>query len=271
MTDGNRFSQIYLERGTPVNDSIRMRNRISAIYDDLLKNDAGKIITLIHQTTGAKVPYLVMSYDLARFFEHCEIRDLLDSITIIRNYFIESRQFEKANRWHHFISKVFIEENVGYRLDKTGVVHFYIDEEFEHNRYTIIAGLSSQPAVKETFLKAYFFLDQDEPDTSSAIRSIFESLEILYKHIVEAGGKDRLNSMGVKNKLKPLLQQSLINNPIAFKAVDHLMDSLCNWIEAGHIYRHGQKIEEPSPPPLDYTVLFLSQGTSFLRYLLPFA
>jgi hypothetical protein len=77
--------------------------------------------------------------------------------------------------------------------------------------------------------------------------------------------------MGVKNKLKPLLHQSLINNPVAFKAVDHFMDSLGNWIEAGHLYRLGQKIEEPSPSPLDYTVLFLSQGASFLRYLLPFA
>ena len=272
MIEGKRFSQVYIDKGTSVSDSVRMRNRISAVYWDLLHSDSSDIVELIHRETGAKVPFLGNAFILTQFFEKCEIRDLLDSITIIFQYFFVSRgNPTKAKQWHQFVSRVFKEENVGYRLDEKGGVHFYIDEEFERNRSTLITVLTSQPAVKEAVERAYSFLDQDPPDTASAVRSIFEALEILYKHIVKAEGKDRLNSTGVQKKLKPILQQSLVNNQVASKAVDHLMDGLCDWIDAGHMYRHGQKLEEPSPPPLDYAVLFISQGSSYLRYLLPLA
>lgn len=269
MNEGMRFSQLYLDKGNPVNDSRRMRNRISAMYYDLLSNDSYKIVQLIHIETGAKVPVGVESYNLTYFFENCEIRDLLDSITLISKYLLRTNQQNKAVQWMQFISRIFKEENVGYQLDNKGGVHFFIDEEFERNRSAIIAGLSSQPAVKDAVEKSYSFLDQDIPDTASSIRSIFEALEILYKHIVKAEGKDRLNSTGVLNKLKPLLQQELVQNQITSKANDHMLDSLCDWIEAGHMYRHGQKLQEPSPPPLNYAVLFISQGASYIRYLLP--
>jgi len=271
MIEGKRFSQVYIDKGTSVSDSVRMRNRISAVYWNLLHSDRDDIVEIIHRETGTKVPFWGSSSDLTHFIENCEIRDLLDSITLIFQYFLVSKQPTKAEQWHGFVSRVFKEENVGYRLDEKGGVHFYIDEEFERNRSTVITVLTSQPAVKEAVERAYSFLDQDPPDTASAVRSIFEALEILYKHIVKAEGKDRLNSMGVQKKLRPILQQSLVNNQVASKAVDHLMDGLCDWIDAGHMYRHGQKLEEPSPPPLDYAVLFISQGSSYLRYLLPLA
>lgn len=275
MIEGKRFSQVYIDKGTPSSDSVRMRKRISSGYSNQFATDSNtrEIVKLIHQETGAEVPFIFSSFSLLKFFEECEIRDLLDSITIIFQYLHVAGWVEKGKKWHEFISRVFKEENVGYRLDGNGGVHFYIDEEFERNKSTLIACLTSQPAVKESVERAYSFLDQDPQDTASAIRSIFEAVEILYKHVVNAEGKDRLNSMGVKSKLKPILfqQQPLANNQIALKAVDHLMDGLCAWIEAGHMYRHGQKLQEPSPPPLDFAVVFLSQGSSYLRYLLPLA
>lgn len=176
-----------------------------------------------------------------------------------------------GENWHRFVMRVFKEENMGYRLDEKGGVHFFIDHEFEHNKSTLLAGLTSQPAVKGSFEKAYSFLDQDPPDTDSAIRSMFESLEILYKHIIKSEGKDRLNSIGVQNKLKPILQQAFSENPVASRACDHMMDSLCDWIDAGHMYRHGQKVDKLSPAPIELTVLFITQGAGFIRFLLPLA
>ena len=271
MIEGKRFSQVYLDKGVPVNDSIRMRNRLSAAFEEMLHDYQSQIVKVIHKETGVKVPFRYSSYMFDEFIEKCDIRDLLDSITLIFQYLMNSARFSSAEQWHQFVTRVFKEENVGYGLDKKGGVHFFIDEEHERNKLSLIAGLGKQPAVKEAFEKAHSFLDQDPSDTSSAVRSAFEALEILYKHIVNAEGKDRLNATGVQSRLKPRLLQSLANNKIASQAADHLLDGLCDWIDAGHIYRHGQKVQEPLPPPLDLAVIFISQCASYIRYFLPLA
>ena len=271
MIEGKRFSQVYLDKGNPVNDSKRMRNRLSAFYSVNVHDYTLNIVQIIHRDTGAKVPSGYESYIFTDFIEKCDIRDLLDSITLIFQYLLGSGRIRMAEQWHQFVTRVFKEENVGYRLDEKGGVHFFIDQEFEHNKSALLAGLSSQPAVQGSFEKAYSFLDQDPPDTSSAIKSMFESLEILYKHILKTEGKDRLNSNGVQKKLKPILQQVLSENPVASQACDHIMDSLCDWIDAGHMYRHGQNVERNSPPPIEFAVLFITQGTGFIRFLLPLA
>ena len=272
MTEGKRFSQVYLEQGVPVNDSRRMRNRISSISRELLHSDQSELINRIQEETGAKVPFVGISYSLAKFFEECEIRDLLDSITIIFQYYHSGIvNKHKAPHWHQFVSRVFREENLGYRLDDLGGVHFYHDEEFERNRVATIARLSDQPAVREAFTKAYAFLDQDKPDPSSAIRAVFESIEILYKHIINAEGKERLNSHGVQKHLKSIFQKTLGKKKVEITATEHMLDGLCDWIDAGHMYRHGQKIEELEEPSIEYAVLFISQGASYLRFLLQHA
>ena len=270
MIEGQRFSQIYLERGAHVKDSQRMRNRVSAIYWELLEKDSFNIIQRIETETGAKVSAVGMGQSLDDFFEECEIRDFLDSITIIHKYFKEKHS-SKARLWHAFIFRVFKEENIGYQLDDEGGVHFFVDEEFEGNRVSVIAGLDSQPAVKEAFSKAYSFLDSDPQDTSSAVKSVFEAAEILYKHTVDAEGKERLNGHGINKKLKPLFQENLKDNPTEVTAMDHLLDGFCDWVDAGHMYRHGQKVDEPAPPSLEFAVHFVSQGASYIRAMLNFS
>ena len=268
MIGGQKFSQVYIEKGVALPDSARMRNRLSAVSFDYTGNHSFKLAKLIMRETGAKMPYFAQSYSFAKFFETCELRDLLDSITLIFKWHGGS---PIAKKWKLFVERVFKEENVGYRLDDKCGVHYFVDEEFEHSRAITVANLSSQPAVLEAFEKAHSFLDQDPPDTASAIRAMFEALEILYKHIVDAEGKERLNGFGVNKNLKPLLQKAFTENLTAATAVDHMMDGLCDWIDAGHMYRHGQKVKESSPPPLSYAVMFISQGAGFLRFLLPLA
>lgn len=69
-------------------------------------------------------------------------------------------------------------------------------------------------------------------------------------------------------RLKPLFQETHESNPVEITATDHLLDGFCDWLDAGHMYRHGQNVEEPAPPSLDFAVLFVSQGASYLRTLL---
>jgi len=267
MTEGQRFSQVYLEKGAPVKDSQRMRNRVSAKSYELLNKDDFKLISLIESETGAKVPWVGSHHSLKSFFEKSDIRDFLDSITIIHQFY-RANNNRNAMQWRAFISRVFKEENIGYQLDAQGGVHFFIDEEFEKNRASVIAGLDTQPAVKEAFEKAHAFLDSDPQDTSSAVKSVFEAAEILYKHTVDAEGKERLNGFGINKLLKPLFQDHLKANPTEVIAMDHLLDGFCDWVEAGHMYRHGQKVDEPAPPSLDFAIQFVSQGAGYIRALL---
>jgi hypothetical protein len=120
-------------------------------------------------------------------------------------------------------------------------------------------------AAYEASLK---FLDQSPPDTLNSVRNHFEALEIAYKHLVNAEPKSKLNSFGVQKELKPLFQRQYDGNEVAIKAMEHILDGFCDWIDAAHMYRHGQKIEQPQPPPLDFTVAFISQGSSYIRLLL---
>lgn len=271
MQEGSRFSFLYLERGKPANDSDRFRTRLAVYFKESLNEYRNNIAPILGIELGVEVPYRTGYYDIPAFFKKAQIRDVLDSITVIFQYFIYKTEKTRGQSWLNFVARVMREENIGYRIDSKGGVHFFIDEEFERSRAAVIAGLSSvnHLAVLDAFEKSYGFLDQDVPDTANAITSIFEAVEILYKHIVQAGDKDRLNGYGVQSRLKPLLQKCYSDDTVVTTACNHILDGLCDWIEAGHMYRHGQRIEEPSSPPLDFAVLYLSQGASYIRFLLP--
>jgi hypothetical protein len=46
-----------------------------------------------------------------------------------------------------------------------------------------------------------------------------------------------------------------------------LVQSLKEWIEACHMYRHAQRDEEPVQPSLDFAIALISSGASYLRWL----
>jgi hypothetical protein len=84
MEEGKRFSLVYLERAAPVRDSERFRNRLAAYYwDHLHEHFQSDIQRRIEEETGATVPYTGFGYNVAAFFKNKELRDVLDSITLI--------------------------------------------------------------------------------------------------------------------------------------------------------------------------------------------
>ena len=38
-------------------------------------------------------------------------------------------------------------------------------------------------------------------------------------------------------------------------------------LDSIHNFRHGQDVQEPKDPPIEFTVYILSSGASFLRWL----
>ena len=266
IPEGLRFSHVYLKRDQNLKDSIRFRKRIGGYFSENLNDHIGKISSIIQQEIGIDVPF-TSYYNIPKLFEEAKLPDVLDSITLIHRFLYNTSSY-LAKYWHAFVQRAMQEENLGYRLDEKGGVHYHVDREFEVNRALTIKCLGDKKfaAVVETFEDSYKKLDSSPPDTKGAIRSIFESVEILYKLTIDAQGKDRLSSKGIQSNIKPLLSKLYTDDTVIICS-EHIMDSLCDWIDAGHMYRHGQKVEELVPPPIDVAVNIISMGATYIRWL----
>src|SRR4030095_1592380 len=106
-----------------------------------------------------------------------------------------------SDKWKQFVARVLIEENLGYRLDPKCGVHYFVDEEFERNRVSTLGGLDDPKytGVRDAYEAAYRHMDSDPPDSKAAVRSMFESLEILVRQMVPT---KNLNRWIVENTLK---------------------------------------------------------------------
>lgn len=144
-----------------------------------------------------------------------------------------------------------------------------MDEEFEKSRVATLSCLSDAryKAVSAAFEQSYHSLDSEPPSTKEAVRSNFEALEILYKLIIDAKEKERLNSAGVNSNLKRIVAEMYAKDNTAKTAGEHLLDGFCDWINALHMYRHGQKVKEPIDPPMELAINLISSGAGYLRIL----
>lgn len=267
MDEGNKFSLIYIQRTEPVRDSQRFRNRLSAYYCEYLDDYEDKIVNIIEKETGAEIPSSIGHYNMSSFFKKNEFRDVLDSITLIFRLLSNSGYTHIAKPWKQFVARVMKEENLGYQLDARCGVHYLVDEEFEKNRYATLSVLDNPDynGVRAAYEDAYGYMDNDPIDTKATVRSIFESIEILIKQMVET---KNLNKWIVKTKLKERCLEFYKNDDTAIKAVSEMLDGFACWVDGLHNYRHGQVNDEPVAPTEDIAIYVLSSGSAFLRWLI---
>jgi hypothetical protein len=251
-------------------DSARFRNRLAAYYSESLhEHYQSDIVRAIKLEIGAEVPFIVVSHSVSDFLKQSELRDLLDSITVIYKV-VKTKYGENgviaAEEWKSFIGKAISEENLGYRLDKECGVHFFVDEEFERNRFSALAVLEDPQynGSRAAFDSAYKYLDANPIDTKGAVRSMFESIEILVKQMVET---KHLNKWVVENTLKTKCLTIFESDPIAGKVASKMFDGFAQWVDSVHNYRHGQVGDEPVSPPETIAIYIISSGTAFLRWL----
>ena len=88
-------------------------------------------------------------------------------------------------------------------------------------------------------------MDNHPPDTKASVRSMFETLEILVKQMVDT---NNLNKWIVENTLKDKCLKLYENDDTAKKTVSKLFDGFAQWVDGLHNYRHGQASDEPVAP-----------------------
>lgn len=174
----------------------------------------------------------------------------------------------QAEGWRQFVERLMREENVAYRIDEAGGIHPAVDVEFEHSKESLLRGLSDPryAAVRAALEEAHRALGIEHRNTKSAVRAMFEALEILTKLMVPSA--TRLDDATVKRDLTGIVRAAYSADQVASSSAGVMMEGLAKWVNSLHIYRHGQGTEEPIAPPLGFAIHVVSSGSAWLRLLL---
>ena len=262
----SRYSQLYIERGKPQSDSLRFRRRLAAYGADRFVPgyDFHNERQLLRSKLGVSVGYNGR-ISLEEFFLKSEMRDVLDAVTVLCQ---NVRGWDAP--WLQHVGAVLSEEHMAYRIDQDGVVHPFVDAEFQSNQAAAVIALASPRfgEARDDFGAAFRHLRNG--DGKSAIRSMFPAIEVAAK-VLFPGALSRLMPNDLDRLLKPKIQSRYTGNEPAIDAAVQLLGGFKQWIIASQPYRHGQEVQEPVEPPQDFLVAHLSTGAAYLRWMIELA
>jgi len=199
---GQRFSHVYLDRGELVGDSDRMRVRMQSLFMRLQS---------LTQTSIVEDDLGVEFHSWRTFFRQAKMRDILDFVTVVYHRLTRLQYVGdlKSREWLAGVAQIFAEENIHYRVDQSGGVNFYFDDEFARAGAAAIAILSKPRYANslDAFNKSLASLREAPPDGKGAIRATFTAIEGLFCLMFPA--VNRLSS-GEAQRLKPLIERSYI-------------------------------------------------------------
>lgn len=261
---GELFSRVYNQRGQPTQDSAVARRRIASFIDND-SNYESDLATLISIELGEKVPYNGY-YQWERFFTNASVQVFLDVITLAYRVGYYSTSRNGATKYIEFASRVFREENIGYSVDNAGGVRFFIDNEFEKNRFSTLSGLDGKlfETARKAFEDAHAALSQAPPDTLSAVRRSFDAVENAFK--IAFPQESRLGSAEINKRLKPKMAD--LFDERAANSAKLFLEGMGDWVNSCHQYRHEHGQSQHSPPPLILAIALVSTGSTYLRFLI---
>ncbi|APO56361.1 hypothetical protein LUI11_26390 [Bradyrhizobium diazoefficiens] len=259
----SRYSQLYIDQAVPLPDSARARHRLGKLMENSVSHTPN-LSNYIERELGIEVGAL-HSFDWPNFTTKCAMRDLLDTVTLTFRHLTGSG---RDVRWLSETRRIFSEERLAYEIDDKAVVHPAVDREFQRNRQATVAGLQAPRYANSlaAFERISDELASDPPNGKDAWRAAFGAVEGLFRLMFCSA--PQLNAGAVETHLAPLVQKLYGTDAVALRAANKQVASFKDWVDASHNYRHEQSSEEPVQPPIDLAVLAISNGTSFLRWLI---
>ncbi|PDT81816.1 hypothetical protein CO676_19795 [Sinorhizobium sp. BJ1] len=95
---------------------------------------------------ASRIGQSLYDYQWVKIVGGMELRDVLDMITVVHDGIIRNADHEQKAARQSFIAayrRIFTEEQVRYRTDNRGGVHFAVDQEFENLRVSTISALGA--------------------------------------------------------------------------------------------------------------------------------
>lgn len=166
------------------------------------------------------------------------------------------------------VRAIFDETQVGYQLEEQGGVHPKFDEEFERQRTFSIRKLAGAE-----FTTARGFVSDAETallsnpmDGKADIRTVFGAVENVSEQTFDAR---RLHNGSIQRYLKPAVECLYSDGGTAILCRSSLkqVSAMTDWAEGAHFYRHVPGTPEPSQPSEELTLLVVSNGFAYLRWL----
>lgn len=280
---GQRFSFTYLPQGDPTNDSKTMRYRLAKLLDKdkyqprrrqqgyaqrtaTYVPDRAKMHELVQEEIGRQFNTSIngRSYpSWVQFLRKIPLEKVLDTITVAYKGMVE------GGRQDDFISqanRIFREENIAFEVDDGGGVHPVIDGAYATTKQAAIHGMSdARYALSLARINEVDAALMASPaNYIQAIRSVFGANENLFKLMF---GAARLDVRSANDKIGRQLQTIYADHPTMQRSSAQVLKSFGGWVDAVHHYRHEEGAEEPSQPDEGLAIVLISEGMSFVRWL----
>ena len=243
--------------------------RIGKLMERVLpgKSVSEPLSDTLEQELGIRVN-VEYGFQWPSFCEKCSMRDLLDTITLTYKFAMKNGMSAGAPLWRQETRRIFKEERLAYAIDDDCVVHPAIDQEFQRNRVSTVAGLQAARYANSlsSFERVSDELASNPPNVKDGWRAVFTSVEGLFRLMFRSASQ--LNASAIDAYLPAVIQKLYGPNPVALRAATKQLASFKDWVDASHNYRHEPGSEDPVQPPIDLAILAISNGTSFLRWLI---
>lgn len=265
MTDdpviGGLFRRNFIREPVLLADSARTRQRLYRWFESggLRHSD---FADEVESELGIEYPVGYESYLHQQFWATADITDILSAITIYLKLVPRVHLLEGARR-------ILAEEQMRYRIDDKGGVHFFVDEELERTLQAAIAGLGEPrfTAALHALEQGIGALGVGQQSGKTLIRGVFEAVESAFLTVIAQPKVDRIGNDPIDRYLKPILLDRYQGWADAPEITERTLAVLKAWIKIGHYYRHGSPLEQIHEPPLDLAIGVASEGMSILRYL----
>lgn len=281
---GELFTRVYGSPQQPTKDSPLFRKRVGAYVQHDLFKEHWELQVFLKKESGLAPRFQssapgILYYYWEEYFTEMPRDNFLNALTLVWRFLwvkhkvprrtVQGKSIEfsvNANSWRAFIDRALKEENLGFTTDEMCGIHHAVDEQFALQRNSVLQCLDNKrySAVAAAFEDSHRYFSSTPSDTKAAIRSIFESVEILAKLMVST---DRLTAKLVSNELKQRFLLTCSSDAIATRAIGRTIEGFADWVDGLHHYRHGQVEETPIAPPEDFTIYAISSGSAFLRWL----
>jgi hypothetical protein len=150
---------------------MRIRMRELVISSEALRRSA-----LVEKELG------VDFYTWEQFFKKAEIRDVLCFVTVAYCHLAKQSYVGStlSENWLREVQRIFTEENLHYRVDRKGGVHFHPDQEFARATASAILQQSRYANSLDAFNKSMAAFAESLPNGKDAIRAVFTAIEGLF-------------------------------------------------------------------------------------------
>lgn len=258
--EGELFIRNYLRSPVKLSDSMKARRRVAAKFlDSMDLSQINKFPGLVKGELGVDYPY-INGWHHNGFWEKVEIGDFLSAITL----WLRQRPHQLAEA-----RRILEQEDLHYRIDDKGGVHFLVDAEFSALVETTLAGLGKPQftAARAALQEGMKALAPTNPSGKGLIRGVFEAVESVFLVVIGPDTANRLNKQAVDKYLKPVLVERYKAFPEAEDKVGRMLEIFSAWVNDAHPYRHGAPFEQVHEAPLELAVLSATGGMGFIRLL----